>query len=362
MSRTIKEMVSELVYQDVLSVAERDLPWEKLDGKRILITGANGFISYYMALACLVRNDLYGSGIQIRGLVRSLENARKKYGEILEREDLNLLVQDVCQEIESEKVDYIIHAASQASAWHFEHDPVGTINANLMGTERVLELAKKEGAEVLMISSLKIYGSFKDAPKAVIREEDSGYLDQTSYKNCYAVGKLAAETLCASYSKQYGIPVKIVRPSYIYGPTTMHDDRVWAQFIVNVIRDEDIVLKSNGAPYRSFCYVTDTAAAIFTVLLKGENMQPYNISTEKSNVTIRNLARTAVAAFPEKKLKLSFVNKDDEKEPDITDSICEILDSEKLRGLGWEAQVELKEGIRRAALIMTETCKDELSI
>ncbi len=352
MNKTIKELVPSLVYEDVCSVTERTLPWEKLENKRILITGANGFISYYLALACLVRNDLYGSGIRICGLVRSRENAQKKYGEILKRDDIELLVQDVCEEIAPGKADYIIHAASQASAWHFEHDPVGTINANLTGTMQVLELAKKCEAEVLMISSLKIYGSFGDNPKAALLEEDNGYIDQTSYKNCYAIGKRAAETLCASYSRQYGIPVKIVRPSYIFGPTTMHDDRVWAQFIVNVIRDEDIVLKSSGAPYRSYCYVTDTVAAIFTVLLKGENMQPYNISSEKGNITIRGLARAAIEAFPEKRLKLSFVNKEDEQEPDITNSVCEILDSQRLQSLGWEARVEITEGIRRAALIM----------
>lgn len=352
-------MVSERVYRDVLSVAESELPWEKLDHKTILITGANGFISFYMVLACLIRNDLYGNDIRIVGLVRSYTNAEKKYGQILERDDVSLLVQDVCEEIDPGKVEVIIHAASQASAWHFEHDPVGTINANLLGTERVLELAKKYEAEVLMISSLKIYGSFREHPLEKIREEDQGYIDQTSYKNCYAIGKLAAETLCASYSKQYGIPVRIVRPSYIYGPTKMNDDRVWAQFIANVIRREDIVLKSNGAAYRSFCYVTDTVNAIFTVLLKGEVMQPYNISSEMGNITIRGFARTAVEAFPEKKLRLSFVNKEDEKEPDVTASVCEILDSEKLAALGWKAKVSLMDGIKRAAGIMEE---DEKSV
>lgn len=352
MSRKIRELVSGLVYEDVLSVVNRKLPWEKLDHRTILITGANGFISYYLVLACLIRNDLYASGIRIVGLVRSQKNAEKKYGNVLEREDFSLCVQDVCEEIDPGRVDYVIHAASQASAWHFENDPVGTINANLVGTERVLELAKKYQAEVMMISSLKIYGSFQANPREKIGEEDRGYIDQTSYKNCYAIGKLAAETLCASYHKQYGIPVKIVRPSYIYGPTTMYDDRVWAQFIVNVIRNEDIVLKSNGAPYRSFCYVTDTAAAIFTVLLKGEVMQPYNIASEKSNTTIRGLAKTAVEAFPEKRLNLSFVNPADEEEPDISARVCEILDSAKLCALGWEAEVGLKEGIRRAVGIM----------
>ena len=108
--------------------------------------------------------------------------------------------------------------------------------------------------------------------------------------------------------------IKIVRPSYIFGAASLDDDRVWAQFIANVVRGENILLKSNGAPYRSFCYVTDTAAAMLMVLLKGENMYPYNISSEGGNVTIRDFAKKAVEAFPEKGLTLSFANPEDEKE------------------------------------------------
>lgn len=354
MGMTIREMVSPLVYEDVTSILARELPWEELDQKRILVTGANGFISYYLVLALLRRNDEAGSGIHVTALVRSKGNAQEKYGRILERKDIDLLVTDVCELTDCGPVDIIIHAASQASAWHFEHDPVGTMNANLIGTQRVLELAVKYQAQVLLFSSLKTYGSFADDPKESMKEEDVGYLDHDSYKNCYAVGKRAAETLCACYSRQYGIPVKIVRPSYIYGPTKRSDDRVWAQFMVNVLNDEDIVLKSSGAPYRSYCYVTDTVAAVFTVLLKGETMQPYNIASESGNITIRNLARAAVAAFPEKHLKLAFVNPEDEAEPQITARLCEILDARRLETLGWQAQMDIGEGMRRAIRIMME--------
>ena len=79
MGKTIKELVSELVYTDVESVTDRDLPWEELNKKTVLVTGANGFISYYMVLALLMRNDLMDSGIKVIGLVRSRENAEKKY-------------------------------------------------------------------------------------------------------------------------------------------------------------------------------------------------------------------------------------------------------------------------------------------
>ncbi len=352
MRQTIEKLVPGLVYEDILDILSRPLPWEEFNGKTVLITGANGFISYYLVLALLARNDLFSSGIRVVGLVRSLGNAENKYGEILDRDDLTLLVQDVCEEIVAEPADFIIHAASQASAWHFEHDPVGTMNANLTGTGQVLEFARKCQATVLLFSSLKVYGSFVGKPKKAIREEDCGQLDFTSYKNCYAIGKRAAETLCASYSHQYQVPVKIVRPSYIYGPAKMEDDRVWAQFLSNVVRRENIVLKSNGSAYRSYCYVSDTVAAVFTVLLKGEFLQPYNISSRESNITIRGLAKAALKAFPERKLTLSFARKEDEAEPDITKSAWEILDSERLCALGWEAHVGPVEGMRRAAAIM----------
>ncbi|MDO5408855.1 MAG: NAD-dependent epimerase/dehydratase family protein [Lachnospiraceae bacterium] len=358
MEYKVKDAVSELVYRDIEEIADTQMiPWEKLEGKTVLITGAAGFISYYMVLAFLLRNDKYQSGIKVAGLVRSTQRARAKYGNIAEREDFILFEQDVCEPFALDfGADYVIHAASQASGIQFEQDPVGTINANLAGTVQLLEYAKKSRSEsVLLISSLKVYGKVTDGSQK-LTEEKSGYLDQTSYKNCYAVGKRAMETLGASYHKQYGMNIRIARPSYIYGPSSLNDDRVWAQFIANVVKGEDILLKSNGGAYRSFCYVTDTVRALLVILLKGENMQPYNIASEKSDVTIRNFAKTAVQVFPEKNLKLSFFNKEDEAEPVVDYSVQtpEIMDSTRLEALGWSAMVDLAEGIRRSVSIVAE--------
>ena len=114
------------------------------------------------------------------------------------------------------------------------------------------------------------------------------------------------------------------------------------------------MLKSAGAPYRSFCYVTDTATALLKILLDGKDIYPYNISAEHSNVTIRNFAKAAVEAFPERNLSLSFANKEDEKEPEISyiNATPEILDSTRLNELGWTARVDLTDGIRRAVKIV----------
>ncbi|MFR5131925.1 MAG: NAD-dependent epimerase/dehydratase family protein [Terrisporobacter sp.] len=223
----------------------------------------------------------------------------------------------------------------------------------------VLEFARKmNDCKVLFISSLKVYGNVHDGSKN-LKEDNIGYIDHTSYKNCYAQGKRAAETLCATYNKQYEMDIKIARPSYIYGASKLDDDRVWAQFFANVVRRQNILLKSNGGTYRSFCYVSDTVSALLTILLKGENITPYNISSEKNNITIRNFAKMSVNVFPERNLSLSFANKEDEIEPSISylSSTPEILDNTRLCELGWESKVDLKEGIKRSIYTIEEQNK-----
>lgn len=358
MDYKVENNIKKSIYSDIEEIIKTDVDWNRFDGKTVLITGAGGFIGYYLVLTFLARNDVYNNNIKVLALVRNRERAEKKFGSLLQREDINLVVADVTDKLECERADFIIHAASQASNIQFENDPVGTINANLSGTSNILDFALESKSEsVLVVSSLKVYGALHNG-KDKISEEDIGYLDFTSYKNCYAVGKRASETLAASYSKQFGVNVKIARPSYIYGASSLTDDRVWAQFIANVVRREDILLKSNGAANRSFCYVSDTVSALIYIMLNGENITPYNISYEKSDTTIRNFARTACEVFPERNMKLSFANPEDEKEP-IQDRSAlvatpEILDSSKLLALGWIPRVDLKDGIRRAVGILEE--------
>lgn len=355
MEYKVNSLIHSYIYDDVLAVANSDLDWNKMKNKTVLITGGAGFIGYYLTTALLIRNDLYNENIKVIALTRGENKAKKRFGDLLKRNDLTLLVQDVCEDITiDEKADFVIHAASQASAYFFENDPVGTLDANLTGTYKVLDYARKSKAEsTLFVSSLKVYGTLH-MDKDYIEETDIGYLDQVSYKNCYAQGKRASETLCASFAKQYDMQVKIARPSYIYGPSSLDDDRVWAQFIANVVKSEDILLKSSGAPLRSFCYVSDTAAALLKILIEGKSVYPYNISAEHSNTTIRNFAKTAVGVFPERNLTLSFENPADEKEP-VRSSMSptpEILDNTRLTSLGWRANVDLKQGIAKSVKIV----------
>lgn len=358
--RKVSKLVGEQVYEDVKLIAAANIDWERLKDKTVLITGANGFIAYYLVLALLLKSEECNLRIKVLGLVRNIKRAEEKYGEILEREDIKLFEQDVCEELKNiPHADLIIHAASQATPYYFENDPVGTLEANTTGTTNILQFAVREKAEtVLLISSLKVYGKVQNG-LSHIREEDQGYIDIDDYKNCYAMGKRVMETLCSSYAKQYNLDVKIARPSYIYGASTLEDDRVWAQFLANIIRHENILLKSNGAAYRSFCYVTDTAAALLYILMNGKSSYPYNIASEHSDITIRNFAKAAIEVFPERRIELVFANKEDEVEPglDFGKETPEILSAKRIQELGWNAEIDIREGIRRSVLTMEERTK-----
>lgn len=355
MDYNVKSHLHPYVYEEIKTITDDIKNRPRLKDKTVFISGGSGFIAFYIVCALLIGNDLYGSNTKVIALVRNREKAEKKYGKLLNRSDLSLVVQDICEPISCERADFVIHAASQASAYYFENDPSGTIDANLTGTVNVLEYAKNSKAQsTLIVSSLKVYGEVYNG-KENLSENDIGYLDINNYKNCYAQGKRAAETLGCCYAKQYDMQIKIARPAYIYGAASLDDDRVWAQFIANVVRKQNILLKSNGAALRSFCYVTDTASALLKILLDGKSGTPYNIANPSSDVTIRDFAKAAVSAFPELGLSLSFANPNDQKEPAISPAAPtpEILNASALNELGWNAKVTLVEGIKRSVKIMS---------
>ncbi len=348
----VQDVLNPFIYEDIKTISDYPVDWSRFENKTVFITGAGGFIGYYLTCALLIRNDVYNSNIKIIALGHN--NIFKRFNKLLDREDITAVAQDVCSDITCQPADFVIHLASPASAYAFEHTPVDTINANLTGAYKVLEYAQKSKAEsFLIISSFKIYGTLYNG-KQDIAEDDIGYLDFNSYKNCYAQGKRASETIAVCFAKQYNMNVKIARPCYIYGPAKIDDDRVWAQFIADVVRNKDILLKSNGATLRSFCYVTDTVTALLKILLEGKNCLPYNIANPESNVTIRNFAKSATEVFPERNLKLIFANKEDEKEPEYSEmaTVPEILNAERLNDLGWKPQVTLKDGIKRSVKIV----------
>ena len=317
--------------QDVLNVATLDLPWSKLCDCNILVTGATGLIGGCLVEVLMSRQDkdyhVYASG-------RNEERAKKRFADFASDPSFHFVKYDVLEPFESDvNYDYIIHAASNASPNFFSTKPVEVIKSNIQGLSNLMEYGLNHGMKrMLYVSSGEVYG---EGDGRVFTEDYSGYVNCTSPRSCYPSSKRAAETLCVSYAQEYGADVVIARPSHTYGPYfTESDNRVYAQFIRNILRGEDIVMKSTGSQFRSWCYVVDCASALLHILLKGEKGQAYNIADESSNITIKELAEM-IAYMGGKNVVFDLPTNEEKAGYNVVAK--SIFSTERIRALGWMA-------------------------
>jgi len=339
-------VASPVIGHDLDEILDRDLPWDRLSGATVLVTGASGMLPSYALYSLLGLNDRHGAGITMHGLVRNEAKARRLLADVLDRPDFHLVVHDVSQPLELPgPLDYVIHGASAARPVLHGAEPVATIKANLLGAINLLDLSvAKRSRGFALMSSAEVYGA--QPPGADLIEEQSyGGFDILNPRACYAEGKRAAETICAVYQAQYGIECRIARFGHVYGPGMALDDgRVQADFAANVVAGQDIVLNSDGSAVRTYTYVADAIAGLFYALLRGDQMA-YNIADPRGLVSIRRLAELFTQVRPGRGLRLVFTSESDARS--YSPAKRQGLSSERLAALGWRPVVSLPAGLDR---------------
>lgn len=344
-------MKNSIVEEDLKYITDSDVPWEDLEGKNILITGANGMLPSYVVETILFLNSTrFKKKARIFAVVRNFEKAKKRYYNYLNRSDLNFVIQDIREPLTlTDNIDYLIHAASVASPKYYGSDPVGTLIPNSIGTFNCLEFARKNAMKsFLFFSSGEVYGDVENVNKP-INEKLFGKIDPTTVRSCYSESKRMGETMCIAWYKQYGVPTKIVRPFHTYGPNMQLDDgRVFADFVSDIVHKKDLLLKSDGSAKRTFCYLSDATIGFFLVLLKGQPGEPYNVGgNEPFEMSILELADTLVNLFPEYKLHV-IKNENISENGYIKSEINRLIpDISKIQKLGWAPRISIKEGFQR---------------
>lgn len=328
--------------QDLMRIFDAfELPWEKLSGTNIFITGATGLIGGCL-VDVLMSNPHLDYNVYASG--RNAERARIRFSAYLSNKRFHFIDYDVSSRLESNtNFQYIIHAASNASPNSFVQKPVEVIKSNIYGVANLMEYGQLHRMKrFLYVSTGEVYG---EGDGRIFTEDYSGYVDCTKPRSCYPSSKRAAETLCVSYAAEYGADVVIARPCHIYGPHfTESDNRVYAQFIRNVIHGEDIVMKSDGSQFRSWCYVVDCISALLHILMKGKSGQAYNIADANSNISIRELAET-IAKICDRQVIMDLPNINEKQgfNP-VTKSV---FSTDKLEKLGWTPQSSICDGIKK---------------
>ena len=338
--------MNSIISEDISAILNRINNCERFKNKTILISGANGFLPAYIVETLLGLAPTFNT--KVIALVRNRQKANKRFQNYLSNSNLEIIEHDVCNEFTYQhKIDFIIHAASQASPKYYKIDPVGTLNANVLGTINLIKLAQHHKVEsFLYFSSGEVYGEVKseDVP---IKEDTFGYLNPALVRSCYGESKRMGETICVSYFTQYGINAKIVRPFHTYGPGMLLDDgRVFADFVSNIVNKENIVLNSDGSARRAFCYLTDATVGFLTILLDGKNGEAYNMGNPQEEYSILELATILVNMYPEYNLKVilnTITNKDYLKSPIHRNS----PNINKLMSLNWKPLVIVNEGFKR---------------
>ena len=340
---------------------------KKLGNSTILITGSAGFLGFYFVnflyqyrnelslhkVICLDNFMLGEPGWQ-KEIAKDDRFIVKKFDVITDR------IEDIP---EAREADYIIHMASIASPLFYRKYPIQTIDANVWGLRSLLDYYKEKPVRgLLFFSSSELYGD--PAPEAVpTSEEYNGNVSATGPRACYDESKRFGETMCRLFAQEYGMPIGVVRPFNNYGPgMKITDARVPADFAKNIVDGKDIEILSNGAPSRTFCYIADSIAGYFKVLLYGK-YDYFNIGIDKPEITIAQLAeiyrKAGEEIFGYKGTVKYAVSDDKEYLTNNPQRRCPVITKAQAL-LDYQPSILVNEGIRRFLTFIKESPEENL--
>lgn len=321
--------------------------------KTFFITGATGLIGTLFVDFLMYLNKTKDANIKVIALGRDLKKGQSRFAGYFNDDNFIFEEHNLIFPISFKyDVDFVIHAASNTHPVAYATDPLGTVMTNVQGTFHVLDYVKDyPSCKTVYLSTVEIYGENRGEVEA-FDEMYCGYINCNTLRANYPESKRLCESLCQSYKELYSLPVFIARLCRVYGPTVLNEDsKASSQFFRNALNGEDIVLKSKGYQCYSYIYVADVITAIFTILFRGSVGDAYNVSDDRSNVKLLYLAEL-IARLVSRKVIFDL--------PDVSESkgfsvvTKAVLDSSKLRRLGWNPAYTLEEGIRQTINILRD--------
>lgn len=345
-----------VLQEDLDNIADSGLPFEELYGSTVFVTGATGLVGMQTVKALLNMNRVKNANIKIVALVRDKSKADRLYND-MDVTNLSFIVGDIKDTLDIDgQIDYIVHAASPTASKFFVEHPVETIRAAVGGTDNILDLARRKNIKgAVYLSSMEAYG-ITDPSLECVREANLGYIDVLNVRSSYSEGKRICECLCASYAKEYGVPVKIARLAQTFGAGIPYEEnRVFAQFAKSAINKTDIVLHTKGESMGNYCYTRDVVKAVLLLLIRGNAGEAYTVANPESSITIRGMAEMVAKELAEGQINVVLDIPEDALVYGYAPDVKMKLNSDKLQALGWKPEIGLAETYRRMIASMLAT-------
>jgi nucleoside-diphosphate-sugar epimerase len=283
--------------------------------EKILITGSSGFIGKNIVESLL-------SEYEITGLSKKRKNSK-----------LNYITKDISKITSKDfkNIFCVIHLAAITDPKVCEDFPDQCITTNVLGTQKILEAARKNNCKVIYASTSHVYGIPKKLP---INETAS-----TSPTSIYAGSKLAGEILCESYHKQFNMDISIVRIFSVYGPES--NNHYVIPNIVTQLKNSNIIKLGNINSRRDFIFISDVINAFRIILNNINGFNVYNVGAEKS-YSIKEICKKF-----EKLSGKKIIIKSNLKQNRKFDAKNIICDATKLKKLGWKSKMSLDKGLKK---------------
>jgi len=290
---------------------------------RVLVTGDTGFIGSNM------KDFLLKKGVEVIGYSRS------KCLDVLDLKTLESFVRDV---------DLVYHFAADAKPGESVFRPVETIEVNIKTTLNVLEACRKYNVPLIYPSSCEIYGDSK-----ILITEDF----PLNPPNPYATSKAAADRICYTYYKTYGLDVKIVRLFNPYGPRQQLN-KIIPTFYFQAKKGEPITVYGDGSDTRDYVYIDDIVRGLWLArkLPAGEVI---NLATGRATTNLE--VAKMIKELTGSESPIVFVDY-----PKAFGNIKHQVGSyEKAKRLiSWEPEVKLEDGIKRTIQWLEENFGGEI--
>lgn len=305
----------------------------KIEGKKIFISGGAGFIASHLIERLIEKNDIAVFDNFSRNAIKFVDSSKRKKLKIINGDvlDANLLRESV------KGYQIHIHCAAIAGIYTVGKKTSQTIRVNLLGTSNILEAIKDLKSERFIdFSTSEVYGPF------TYKGTENDLTTQgpvVENRWTYAVSKLASENLTYSYFQEYKIPSVIVRPFNIYGPRQIGEGAI-QRIIIQCLRQQPLTLYNDGTQIRAWCYVEDFIDAILACLTKKEATgQVFNIGNPHGAITNIELAKM-IKRLAQSESEIKFRP---HPGPEVQVRIPSI---EKARNfLGFQPKVGLEEGL-----------------
>jgi dTDP-glucose 4,6-dehydratase len=296
-----------------------------------LVTGGAGFLGSHLC------DELLRRGHRVVCVDNFETGSLANIAHIRTPDFVHLNVDIIEPYVVEEPVDFVYHLASPASPIDYLRLPLHTLKVGSYGTHHTLGLAKRHRARFLLASTSEVYGDPQEHPQ---KESYWGHVNPIGPRGVYDEAKRYAEALTMAYHRQQGVDTTIIRIFNTYGPRMRpHDGRAIPTFLRQALQDRPLTVFGDGSQTRSFCFVADLIRGMIALAESGYH-QPVNVGNPHE-FTLLELAQAVIDATGSRsEIVFEALPTDDPqvRQPDIA------LAREVL---GWEPEVDLREGLRR---------------